>query len=328
LKRCIEEFRNPTLKIIAQGIFPKLGEIPILFYLYDFKSLIAMKKIVDYISEKIGIEIIHFHPVSGGDISSAYLLETVSQRFFLKVNSKPFAKKMFLEEQKGLQAIENTGTIAVPHVHLVDESGGKSFLLMDFIESRRANAKDYKHFGRDLARLHLSVSEQFGFSSDNFIGSLPQSNASHTDWTEYYWKERIAPQLELARQSKALEEKYVPSKEIALNVFTQVFGEVKPSLLHGDLWGGNYLISTDGTPYLIDPAVYFGHSMVDIAMSQLFGGFDTEFYDAYHKIIPKPSYYQEQIKLYQLYYLLVHLNLFGRSYRSSVVDILEKYFTS
>lgn len=142
LKRCIEEFRNPTLKIIAQGIFPKLGEIPILFYLYDFKSLIAMKKIVDYISEKIGIEIIHFHPVSGGDISSAYLLETVSQRFFLKVNSKPFAKKMFLEEQKGLQAIENTGTIAVPHVHLVDESGGKSFLLMDFIESRRANAKD------------------------------------------------------------------------------------------------------------------------------------------------------------------------------------------
>ena len=285
-----------------------------------------MEQIIRHISDQIQSEITAFRPVSGGDISSAYLLETQSQKFLLKVNSKSSAKTMFDAEQQGLRAIESTKTIAVPHVHLVDELDGKPFLLMDFVESRRPNAKDYTHFGRDLANMHLVSNDQFGFSSDNFIGSLPQSNAFHTDWAEFYWNERILPQLEIAKKNTALDDAKIPSKESALKIFRQVFGEVKPSLLHGDLWGGNYLISTDGTPFLIDPAVYYGHSMVDVAMSRLFGGFDAEFYDAYHEIIPKQTYYQEQIKLYQLYYLLVHLNLFGRSYRSSVVDILERYF--
>lgn len=285
-----------------------------------------MKNIIKHISEKINSNIVHYQSVAGGDISFAYLLETKTQRFFLKVNSKSFAKKMFEEEEKGLLAIENTNTIAVPHVHLVDELEGKSFLLMDFVESRRPNGKDYKHLGRDLAKLHSTKSENFGFSSDNFIGSLPQSNRLHADWAEFYWNERIAPQFQLARKNKSLEENFIPAKEDALNVFNQIFGEVEPMLLHGDLWGGNYLISTNGTPYLIDPAVYYGHSMVDIAMSRLFGGFDTEFYEAYHAVIPQSVYYQEQIEIYQLYYLLVHLNLFGRSYRGSVVNILERYF--
>lgn len=286
-----------------------------------------MEQIIRHISDQIQSQITAFRPVSGGDISSAYLLKTQSQKFLLKVNSKSSAKTMFDAEQQGLRAIESTKTIAVPHVHLVDELDGKAFLLMDFVESRRPNAKDYTHFGRDLANMHLVSNDQFGFSSDNFIGSLSQSNAFHTDWAEFYWNERILPQLEIAKKNTALDDAKIPSKESALKIFRQVFGEVKPSLLHGDLWGGNYLISTDGTPFLIDPAVYYGHSMVDVAMSRLFGGFDAEFYDAYHEIIPKQTYYQEQIKLYQLYYLLVHLNLFGRSYRSSVVDILERYFT-
>lgn len=285
-----------------------------------------MEQIIRHISDQIQSQITAFRPVSGGDISSAYLLETQSQKFLLKVNSKSSAKKMFDAEQQGLRAIESTKTIAVPHVHLVDEWDGKAILLMDFVESRRPNAKDYTHFGRDLANMHLVSNDQFGFSTDNFIGSLPQSNAFHTDWAEFYWNERILPQLEIAKKNTALDDAKIPSKESALKIFRQVFGEVKPSLLHGDLWGGNYLISTDGTPFLIDPAVCYGHSMMDVAMSRLFGGFDAEFYDAYHEIIPKQTYYQEQIKLYQLYYLLVHLNLFGRSYRSSVVDILERYF--
>ena len=285
-----------------------------------------MEQIIRHIAEQINLEIKSFKPVSGGDISSAYLLETQSQKFLLKLNSKSSAKTMFDAEQQGLRAIESTKTIAVPHVHLVDELDGKPFLLMDFVESRRPNAKDYTHFGRDLANMHLVSNDQFGFSSDNFIGSLPQSNAFHTDWAEFYWNERILPQLEIAKKNTALDDAKIPSKESALKIFRQVFGEVKPSLLHGDLWGGNYLIATDGTPYLIDPAVCYGHSMMDVAMSRLFGGFDAEFYDAYHEIIPQKTYYQEQIKLYQLYYLLVHLNLFGRSYRSSVVDILERYF--
>ena len=214
-----------------------------------------MEQIIRHISDQIQSQITAFRPVSGGDISSAYLLKTQSQKFLLKVNSKSSAKTMFDAEQQGLRAIESTKTIAVPHVHLVDELDGKAFLLMDFVESRRPNAKDYTHFGRDLANMHLVSNDQFGFSSDNFIGSLPQSNAFHTDWAEFYWNERILPQLEIAKKNTALDDAKIPSKESALKIFRQVFGEVKPSLLHGDLWGGNYLISTDGTPCLIDPAV-------------------------------------------------------------------------
>ena len=117
------------------------------------------------------------------------------------------------------------------------------------------------------------------------------------------------------------------SEKSAIAVFEELLGkDVTPSVLHGDLWAGNYLISTNDTPYLIDPATYWGHSMVDIAMSRLFGGFRNEFYDAYHSIIPKTVNYDAQIDLYQLYFLLVHLNLFGRSYYGSVSSILKRYF--
>ena len=119
----------------------------------------------------------------------------------------------------------------------------------------------------------------------------------------------------------------IVSEQTAISVFEELLGkEVSPSVLHGDLWGGNYLIAADGTPYLIDPATYWGHSMVDIAMSRLFGGFGSEFYSAYHNIIPKTDNYNAQIDLYQLYFLLVHLNLFGRSYYGSAAAVLEKYF--
>lgn len=120
--------------------------------------------------------------------------------------------------------------------------------------------------------------------------------------------------------------KEIPTIEKFTALLSEISVNVKPSLLHGDLWGGNFLISTDGTPYLIDPATYYGHSMVDIAMTRLFGGFGTEFYDIYHEITGKPDRYEEQIELYQLYYLLVHLNLFGSGYYSSVSSILKRYF--
>lgn len=287
-------------------------------------------------------------PVGGGSISSAYWFETANARYFLKVNSGSSALEMFHAEQEGLDAIEATRTIAIPHVHLVGSIDGKAFLLMDHVDSKRPNASDYQRLGRELAELHQfshhpptrstgeigsrrtgpeqSSGVGFGFSSDNFIGNLPQSNRSHVDWPQFYWFERILPQLQMARRSELISGKMIPKEENAIALFRDVFGHVKPSLLHGDLWGGNYLIATDGTPYLIDPAVYHGHSMVDIAMSRLFGGFGPDFYSAYHEIIPKPENYDIQIDLYQLYYLLVHLNLFGSGYYSSVTSLLKRCF--
>lgn len=278
------------------------------------------------LSRQLGKEITGFKAVSGGDISRAYHLQAHDGDYFMKVNSASSAREMFRAEQEGLQAIEATHTIAVPHVHWVDTIEEKSFLLMDFVEGKRPDDADFQRLGTQLARLHLTTSAHFGFQDDNFIGRLPQSNRFHTDWAEFYWFERILPQLRLALNAKLIERRMVPEEEKAIALFREMAGNVKPSLLHGDLWGGNYLIATNGTPYLIDPATYYGHSMVDIAMSRLFGGFGTAFYDSYHEIIPKPAHYDTLIEMYQLYYLLVHLNMFGSGYYSSVASILKRYF--
>ena len=286
-----------------------------------------MKHLLPHISQLTNKEFHDVQSLSGGSISSAYLLKWDKGAYFLKVNSTDDALEMFRAEQKGLLAIEETATIAVPKVHHVEEYDNKAFLIMDYVESKSANSHDYRNLGTQLAKLHLNHKDKFGFIADNFIGKLPQSNTQHADWPSFYWHERIAPQLQLAKQKQLLKANEIMSEQTAATVFEELLGkDVQPSLLHGDLWAGNYLIATDGTPYLIDPAVYWGHSMVDIAMSQLFGGFSNEFYTAYHEIIPKTANYQAQIDLYQLYFLLVHLNMFGRSYYGGVATILKRYF--
>ena len=286
-----------------------------------------MKLLIEHISRLTHKQFQTIQPLSGCSISSAYFLKWEKGAYFLKVNTNNDALEMFRAEQKGLLAIEETATIAVPKVHLVDVYDNKAYLLMDYVDSKSASGNDYKALGTQLAKLHLNQKDKFGFTSDNFIGSLPQSNTQHSDWSNFYWHERIAPQLELAKQSKLLKATEMISEQTAISVFEELLGkDVSPSVLHGDLWAGNYLIAADGTPYLIDPATYWGHSMGDIAMSRLFGGFGSEFYSSYHNIIPKADNYNAQIDLYQLYFLLVHLNLFGRSYYGSVAAILEGYF--
>lgn len=286
-----------------------------------------MKQLLSHITQLTNKEFHDVQSLSGGSISSAYLLKWDKGAYFLKVNSTDDALEMFKAEHRGLSAIEKTATIAVPKVHHVDVYNNKAYLVMDYVESKSASGNDYKTLGTQLAKLHLNHKEKFGFFADNFIGELPQSNTQHVDWPSFYWHERIAPQLQLAKQSKMLKPSEIIPEQTAISVFEELFEkDIKPSLLHGDLWAGNYLIATDGTPYLIDPAVYWGHSMVDIAMSRLFGGFGSEFYTAYHEIIPKTANYEAQIDLYQLYFLLVHLNMFGSSYYGGVAAILNRYF--
>ena len=286
-----------------------------------------MKQLLSYISHLTNKELHNIQSLSGGSISSAYCLKWDNGAYFLKVNANSDALEMFVAEQKGLQAIEETNSIAVPKAHHVEVYDNKAFLLMDYVESKSPNTSDFKALGTQLAKLHLNHKDKFGFTSNNFIGSLPQSNSKHTNWAEFYWYERIAPQLKLAERNKLLKTSELPTAQTAITVYEDLLGnDIKPSLIHGDLWAGNYLIAADGTPFLIDPAVYWGHSMVDIAMSKLFGGFGDEFYSAYHAIIPKTANHNAQIDLYQLYFLLVHLNMFGRSYYGGVAAILKRYF--
>ena len=285
------------------------------------------KFLLDYICLNIlQTSIKSYTSLSGGDISQVYLLEGKSQKYLLKVHKGARAEKMFRAEKEGLKSIAKTNTIRTPEVYSLDKHEGDSLLLMEFITTKNPAQKDYENLGTQLALLHQHTTSEFGFKEANFIGSLPQSNEKHKDWTLFYIQERLLPQLNLAKTKSLLSDKEVPSFDRLYKLCSHLFPDVKPSLLHGDLWAGNYLIASDGSPYLIDPAVYYGHSEVDLAMSRLFGGFSEDFYSGYHSIIPELSGHQERNKLYQLYYLLVHLNLFGRSYYSAVKRILDYFF--
>ncbi len=284
------------------------------------------QEFINHLSNLLELNIESIQSVSGGDISSAYVIKTSSENFFLKVNSNINALDMFLSEEKALKTIADTSTIATPKVMDCNSFNNNSFLLMEHIESKSPNSKDLELFGNQLAQLHKVTSDEFGFDSNNYIGSLHQSNTKHNNWNDFYIEERLIPQLQLAKSKGLLNSNETPNKELLKERCFPFFKNVAPSLLHGDLWSGNYLISTTGKPYLIDPALHYGHNEVDIAMSKLFGGFGQSFYDSYHSIIPKDEFTEDRIQLYQLYYLLVHLNLFGSSYFSSVKQILKSYF--
>lgn len=264
--------------------------------------------------------------ISGGDISQAYKISTPQADYFLKVNNAPAALTMFQTEAYGLESIAQTNTIKTPKVIAYDVFENSAFLILEFIASKSPSAQDFKTLGAQLAQLHKCTSKHFGLDSDNFIGRLPQSNTQHKTWLDFYIKQRLQPQLELAQQKGLLQDSECPKPEHIKNKLKLLFEGITPSLLHGDLWSGNYIISKNGTPYVIDPAVYYGHAEVDIAMSKLFGGFSESFYKAYFLECPTDENTSARIEMYQLYYLLVHLNMFGRSYYGSVNSILKRYF--
>lgn len=234
---------------------------------------------------------------------------------------------MFQSEKQGLEAISLTKTIACPSVLLCEKLERGGLLVMDYIEAKGSTVQDMELLGHQLAAFHkLSSATTFGWKADNYIGSLRQSNTVHGSWAEFYVRERLLPQCKLACQKQLLSTREVPSETQLLHRCEGLVPKITPSLLHGDLWSGNYLIGADSRPYLIDPAVYYGHYEVDLAMTRLFGGFDSAFYSAHSEHFPKVGGEHERNALYQLYYLLVHLNLFGKSYYGQVKRILETNF--
>ncbi len=246
------------------------------------------KDLKAHIEYLLCIKIEQVQPVSGGDISKAYLLKTESERFFCKVNQGKDAHKMFLAEKRGLEAIAQTKSIAVPKVLLCEKQEVSGLLLMEYIESKNASQKEMELLGHQLAALHrFSASKNFGWETDNFIGSLPQSNKEHSYWTKFYVEERLLPQLKLARDSGKLNTGEIPSEERIIKSCENLFPDIKPALLHGDLWSGNYLISEKGEPFLIDPATYYGHFEVDLAMTRLFGGLAVYFLKHIRNIFQK-----------------------------------------
>lgn len=285
-----------------------------------------MEKLKAYIEALIEDSITTIKSINGGDISSAYRIDTSKNSYFLKQNTSPIALAMFQTEAYGLNTIAKTNTIKTPSVLACESFEDSAFLLMEYIEWKSPSSEDFKNLGRQLAQLHKHTSESFGLEQNNFIGRLSQSNTKHTSWVNFYTNERLLPQLELAKQKGLLQSSECPNLELIKPKLKPIFDDIKPSLLHGDLWSGNYLISKNGQPYLIDPAVYYGHHEIDIAMTKIFGGFGDPFYTSYSAAISPDKHTEGRIEIYQLYYLLAHLNMFGKSYYESVSSILTKYF--
>jgi protein-ribulosamine 3-kinase len=272
----------------------------------------------------VAIRIIAFSSSSGGCINDTGLVETDRGAFFLKWNDRTRFPDMLATEANGLTLLRNTGVLDVPEVIGVYEAGNLQCIAMTAIEPGQKSNDYWKELGRGLANLHKVTSPFFGLAYDNYIGSLPQCNTQSSSWKEFLIHHRFEKQLALAERSRFVDAGLRNDFEILYRRLDEMLNEERPSLLHGDLWSGNIMTNHKGLPALIDPAVYFGHREVDLAMSRLFGGFDRTFYDAYSDIFPLEPGWKERCEIYTLYPLLVHVNLFGGAYLSQVRSVLKK----
>jgi len=274
-----------------------------------------------------GLKVQNRMMVSGGDINDAYCLSmSDGNRLFLKTNAKknlPF----FEAEWIGIDAMRKTGAVTAPRLYAMGTDGDRAFLLMEWIESTRPSAGYMENLGHSLAQMHCSKTDPengFGFQADNFIGANVQLNSPRETWIEFFRDMRLQPQMRMA--DHWLDTKQKSQCEFLLSHLDEFLTEPeRPSLLHGDLWGGNVMPGPEGEPVLIDPAVYAGHHEADLAMTELFGGFGETFYRAYNEVYPVDPGYKDRRDLYNLYHMLNHLNLFGRGYLGSVDRILQRY---
>lgn len=231
---------------------------------------------------------------------------------------------MFRTEAMGLALLGAPRVIATPKVHAHGVAGDCAFLLLEYIGPGHRNRLFWEDFGASLAALHGTTSAQFGFAHDNFIGSLPQSNRRHDSWREFFAQERLMPQMRMARAHNRLNASDEKRLENLCGNLSSICPDEPPALTHGDLWSGNFLCNAESKPVLIDPAASFAHREMDLAMSRLFGGFDAVFYQSYEAAWPLAPGFEERIEVYQLYYLLAHVNLFGCDYVESARRILQR----
>jgi protein-ribulosamine 3-kinase len=269
---------------------------------------------------------INLHPVGGGSINNTYrILDNHSHTFFLKLNKADRYPGLFEKEKQGLEFLASKDCVRTPHVLFCGTHGTDQFLILEWIASGSRTDTFWKNFGEQLARLHWCTRTRFGFSDDNYMGALTQKNVETDTWTDFFIYHRIMPQVELALSNNFLDGHHVALFQQLCKKLDSFFEPELPSLLHGDLWSGNFMCDSQSAPVLIDPAVYYGHRSIDLGMTTLFGGFDRSFYDAYHYHFPLPVNHDDQWDICNLYPLLIHLNLFGQSYLGGVLDTLRKF---
>jgi fructosamine-3-kinase len=275
------------------------------------------EQIKNVVSSDIGknVSVLDVRHVSGGCINNCFEIITSSGRFFLKRNNNA-PLEMFESESKGLNLLRKSGSLYVPKVISCE----KNYLLMEFVDEGEKNNRFWEKFGRGLSEMHQKTNSFYGLDHDNFIGSLAQKNDFKNSWDDFFINQRILPQLGFGDFSAD----FLLSFDKLFVKLDSIFPKEPPSLLHGDLWSGNFLVN-QSCPTLIDPAVYFGFREMDIAMSKLFGGFDGYFYSSYNEQNPLSDGWEDRLDLCNLYPLLVHVNLFGEGYYNQVKRILSRF---
>ena len=264
--------------------------------------------------------VIEVYPVFGGCINDCYKLETQKSNYFVKLNN---TINLFEEENKGLDLLRASKTFFIPKVYKFGVFESSNFLLMEWIEEKNKSDNFWNFFAKNLSELHSTSNDKFGLDHDNYIGSLKQSNTYYYDGIEFFINTRLVPQLE--KLNSLNNSSFFKKFDVLFNLLNEIIPVYQPSLLHGDLWSGNFLIDHNGHACIIDPAVYYGNREADIAMTKLFGGFSEEFYSDYNYYLPMLNGWQERMPIWNLYPLLVHANLFGSSYLNQINSILNKY---
>jgi fructosamine-3-kinase len=267
-------------------------------------------------------EFSNYRSVGGGCINQAYQLSGNGSTYFVKLNQASEVE-MFAAEARGLEQMFATKTIRVPKPICWGVAGHRSYLVLEWLELGRANTQSWEEMGRELARLHKTGSNaRFGWERNNTIGSTPQINPWCDRWADFFAEHRIGYQLRLANRRGG----NFPEPDRVVETVRQQLADVnpQPSLVHGDLWSGNAACTRDGEPVIIDPATYYGDREVDLAMTELFGGFPAAFYRGYNQEWQLDEGYQQRKTLYNLYHLLNHFNLFGSGYASQAAGTIRQ----
>lgn len=263
--------------------------------------------------------------VHGGSINECYRWESSAGPLFVKVTTAR-GSAMFEAEAAGLEELRSAEAVRVPRVLGLGRNEANAWLVLEWIPLNRTSAAAQACLGEQLALQHRRTAPAFGWTRDNTIGSTPQVNTRALDWVEFFGEHRLRYQLDLAVRGGHGGHRLRATGERLLSQLEAFFTDYRPvpSLVHGDLWGGNWAADEVGRPVIFDPAVYYADREVDLAMTRLFGGFGADFYAAYEATWPLDPGARVRVDLYNAYQVLNHLNLFGGGYLGQALTLLDR----
>lgn len=288
---------------------------------------ILQKQLSVALSEQLKVKI-HINEakiVHGGDINESFRIATNEGYFFIKMNDAVKYPDMFKQEYAGLLELQGAKALHTPRPLAYGSVSGRAYLLQEFLTKGQAVADFWDDFAVSLAKQHRVTQPHYGYAGANYVGSLKQFNTPYSSWPVFYAFNRLLPLIRMAYDQQLVDRQLVQQVERLCRRLPQLFPAEAPALLHGDLWSGNFMVGSNGRACIFDPAVYYGHREMDLAMTRLFGGFDTRFYYAYQAAYPLQPGWQQRISVCQLYPLMVHFILFGGNYYNSIREVLQSY---